>query len=795
MNVSYNWLKKHVDLEGLTPEEVANKLTFAGAEVEDIHYLAQGDHLVIGKILSCVPHPESDHLHILQVDEGPVYGVHQIVCGAPNAREGLKVIVATDGAKLPGGEIKPTLLRGVESDGMCCALYELGVDKKYLSEKQCAGIEELSEDAPIGETDVLGYLGLDDAVLELSVLPNRPDLYALNNVAKEVSCLLSRPLIEEKREKVKTVKKEFPVSSITPNCPAFSARLVKGVVTKPSPRWLASFLQAEGIRSINNVVDIGNYVMLLTGQPLNMYDADKLPKDELEVRDDLDEDYLAMDGNTYRLIPGDLVVCSDRRPMCLAGIMTADACRVDEHSRNIVIESANFAYACIRHTSNRLGLSSDSSLRFCKGINPDQNEEVQELASSLLVELADAEEVGETNLYDTLAHAPKKIEVSLDYINRRLGTSFSLEEVVGALKRDFMGIEIQGVTLLVSVPSHRIDMDGAADVSEEVIRILGYENVPSVLPVSSIQAKGLTLEQSKERLIKNYLLSNGVSEVLTYTLLSKKENEAFAYLTVGEPYVLTNPMTEQRGEVRKNLLHSVLLAANYNASRQNKDLAFFEISDIDAIGLATKRLALVLAGEKKEQGGLKKRPYGFYDLKGYLEGILSLLGLGPNRYQILPWSKGGSEFHPYRSAELKVAGKTVGVFGELHPNALKEYGLKSAAAMELDLKALLEQKTSAPKASIPSKYPSITRDLAFTLDRTISYGDIEKELKRCDSLIKEVEIFDVYEGIGILPGKKSVAISLVLSSDEKTLKDEEVNAVIEKAILVLRSRFGAEVRG
>ena len=195
MNVSYNWLKKHVDLEGLTPEEVANKLTFAGAEVEDIHYLAQGDHLVIGKILSCVPHPESDHLHILQVDEGPVYGVHQIVCGAPNAREGLKVIVATDGAKLPGGEIKPTLLRGVESDGMCCALYELGVDKKYLSEKQCAGIEELSEDAPVGETDVLGYLGLDDAVLELSVLPNRPDLYALNNVAKEVSCLLSRPLL------------------------------------------------------------------------------------------------------------------------------------------------------------------------------------------------------------------------------------------------------------------------------------------------------------------------------------------------------------------------------------------------------------------------------------------------------------------------------------------------------------------------------------------------------------------------------------------------------------------------
>lgn len=393
MNVSYNWLKKHVDLEGLTPEQVADKLTFSGAEVEGISRLASGTNLVIGEILSCENHPDSDHLHILQVDEGS-FGVNQIVCGAPNARKGLKVIVARPGAKLPQVEIKPSLIRGVESNGMCCSLLELGVDAKFLSDDQKAGIEELPIDAPVGESDVLGYLGLDDAVLEISVLPNRPDLYALNNVAREVGCILERKVTLDEIKDYPLVSSSFEVGSTAFACPLFSGRLIRNVTTKESPKWMKEVLLAAGIRSINNVVDIGNFVMLLTGQPLNMYDADKLPKESLIVRDDLDQDYVAMDGNTYHIVPGDLVVTSDGKPMCLAGIMTAQECMVDENTKNIVVEAAYFAPAAIRHTSNRIGLSSDSALRFCKGINPHQAEYVQRVTTALLKLLCDAGEVG-----------------------------------------------------------------------------------------------------------------------------------------------------------------------------------------------------------------------------------------------------------------------------------------------------------------------------------------------------------------------------------------------------------------
>lgn len=795
MKVSYQWLRTLVDLEGVTPEELANKFTFAGAEVEGIERLASGTNLVIGEILECEEHPDSDHLHVLKVDEGEKYGVAQIVCGAPNARKGLKVIVARPGAKLPAVEIKPSVIRGVESNGMCCSLLELGVDRKFLTEYQLAGIEELPLDAPVGEENVLDYLGLGDTIIDLSLLPNRPDLYAVNNIAREAGCLLCRKTSLPLYKDYASFDAHFEVGSTANKCPAFSNRVVKGVKNCPSPLWMKRALEASGIRSINAVVDIGNYVMLATGQPLNMYDLDKLPKHSLIVRDDLEEEFLAMDGNSYKLEKGDLVVTSDGKPMCLAGIMTADACRVDDNTVNIAIEAANFGYAEIRRTSNRIGLASDSSQRFCKGINPNQAEEVLVMASALLKEICGAESVSATDVYDTLSHEKKVIKTSLSYINGRLGTSFTEEEVLDVLERDNLKLlKKSGDVYEFEIPSFRIDMDGEADVSEEVIRILGYGHVKSILPYSELSCTGLTPAQQKTRSIRNYLLASGINEALTYTLTSKEACSAFAYLDDSEPYILRNPMTVEREAVRKGLVDSLLQCATYNAARQNKDVALFEVSDVDSHGRTGKNLAIVLSGARHAQGNLATAPYSFFDAKGLVYGVLSLLGLGENRFQIAPWSLGGQELHPGRSAEIRMGKRLIGYIGELHPLELKKRDLKNAVVAELDFSFLLEQKTSLPKATIPPKFPSVSRDLAFLVDSSVAYASIKRELQKTSSLLKGIEIFDLYQGANIASGRKSMAITLTFLAEDRTLREEEVADATKKVISTLASKFGAEVR-
>ncbi|MCH3908822.1 MAG: phenylalanine--tRNA ligase subunit beta [Bacilli bacterium] len=797
MKVSLNWLSQYVKVDDIDPKDLASKLTFSGVEVEDIEKVASGTNLVIGEILSCEKHPDSDHLHVLNVNEGKKYGVHQIVCGAPNARKGLRVIVAREGAVLPAVTIEKSEIRGVESDGMCCALYELGVDKKNLSEKQLSGIEELPLDAPIGEENVLAYLGLDDTVLDLKLLPNRPDLNAMENVAREVGCLYNREVKIPDYPAIKTVKTNFTATSSTEKCPLFAIREVKGVKVGPSPLWMKKALENEGVRSINNVVDIGNYVMLLTGQPLNMYDLDKLPEEKLDVIDDYEGDFVAMDDKTYHLEKGDLLVSSDGKGMCLAGIMTSKFCAVSEDSVNIAIEAAVFAGASIRHTSNRLGLFSESSARFVKGLNKDQAERVLEIASSLLSSLCSAESVSETSLFDNLTHEVKIIETSLSYINGRLGTSFSMDEVKDVLTRDNLQIiDSNGDSFALKIPSYRIDMVGEADVSEEVIRLLGYDKVTSKLPTLSIDLSGgENNKQKKEKLIRRYLALNGLDECVSYSLVNEKSKDAFSFLDDGECYKLLNPMTPEHEYYRKSLLPSLLDVASYNYARQNKDLALFEISSVTSMKKSGDHLSIVLIGEEKMQGSLKKQPYSFYTMKGYLEGILSIFGIGGNRYKLVRLSNSGNELHPGRSAEVLIGKTRVAVLGELHPLSLKEHDLgKIAVVLELDISALSDLKTSSEKAVIPSKFPSVSRDFAFLIGKDVSYEEIKREICRSDKLINKVEIFDLYEGVNIAPDKKSVAITITFLSEEKTLKDEEIKLLSDKVIGLLKIRFNAEIR-
>ena len=794
MKISTKWLNEFVDISDISIEELANKLTFAGVEVESIEKSAYGTNLVIGKIIECVPHPDSDHLHVLKVDEGKD-GIHQIVCGAPNARVGLKVIVAKEGAVLPQVTIKPSVIRGVESDGMCCSLLELGVDKKFLSEKQTSGIEELDESAPIGENDVLGYLGLDDTILDISILPNRSDLYAMKNVAKEVGALLSRPVKEKEFVAKAGLKDEFKIETHTPKCPFIGIRIAKGVKIAPSPLWLQSILTRSGIRSINNVVDIGNYVMLLTGQPMNMYDLGKMDDYSLDVIDDYEGEFVAMDGNKYDLEKGDLLIVNKGKPMCLAGIMTSEYCAINEESKDIAVEAAIFSGASLRHTSARLGLSSDSSTRFTKGIDPNVNEYALEMASYLLEELCGAS-TGKTYYSGANKKERKTISSSLSYINGRLGTEFSMDEVVDVLTKDHLEIKTSNEDEFVAtIPTYRIDMEGEADLSEEVIRLLGYTRINSKLPTMALSLNGRNEEQAKIFSIRSFLRNVGINEALTYSLISKEMNERFLILPHGEAYKLINPLTEDRQYYRRSLIPSLLDVTKYNLDHQAEDFSFFEISSVSSLSSETKKyLGMVLSGNERIEGNMKKRSYDFYSLKGIFEGIASILSLNEGRYR-LESINDKEELHPGRSAGVYIGKNLVGYFGELHPTHLKKNGLSgNVLVMELDLSSLLSMKVSQTKASVPSKYPSVKRDLAFVLNKDITYGEVKREVSRIDRTIKKVDIFDLYEGEHVASDKKSMAISLTLLDEEKTLNDASVNQIIEKVISTLRIKFGAEIR-
>ena len=633
MLVSLKNVKEYVNLDGLTAEQIADGLTFAGVEVEDIRRLASGTNLVIGEIKTCVPHPDSDHLHILTVDLGKKYGEEQIVCGAPNARAGLKVIVARVGAKLPGGEIKAGVIRGVNSNGMCCSLLELGVESKYLTEYQQAGIEELPLDAPVGEEDVLGYLGLDDEVLNLKVLANRPDLLSLFNVAREIGAIFSREVDIPEFGDNSDFETKLKVSSKTKKCTQFSGKEITDITVKESPKWMKDYLMAMGVRSINNIVDIGNYVMLMTGQPLHMYDADKLKTASLTARDDYEGEFVALDEKTYNIIPGDIVIANGKKPMCLGGVMGSLECAVDEKTTHIYIEAASFDGATIRHTSSRLGLSSESSSRFVKGTNHFQSEFVLNYAAYLIKDLCDAKKESDIVTYQEEVYEDKKITSSVERINARLGTNFSQKEIRDALERLHFKVLMGEEFFVAVVPSWRLDITCDADLSEEVIRLLGFENVQSKLPCLDTKLGALTQEQQRLKDIRFYLLDKGLDECITYSLISKKEQECFNLLHDEEKYAILNPLTDEREISRTHILHSLLKVATYNVARQNKNLALFETAHVMSKSSRSAHLAIVLVGKEERHSQLETIPYDFYHMKGLVEGIFTMLGIEASRYK------------------------------------------------------------------------------------------------------------------------------------------------------------------
>lgn len=790
MLVSLNEISKYVDISGLSKEEIASRLTFSGIEVEEIKTLSKATSLVVGKVISCIPHPNSDHLHVCKVDIKDE--ILDIVCGAPNCKEGIKVIVAKVGAKLPGGEIKAGEIRGYKSNGMLCALNELGVDPKYLKEEQIKGIEILSDDFEVGDSDILHKLGLDDVILDLSLLANRSDCYSLFNVSREIGALFNRKVnILEANDDSTYEEKEFKVDSLTPNCKEFSVKIVKGIEVKDSPAWLKNCLRSEGIRTINNIVDLGNYIMLLTGQPIHMYDYDKLVKKELIVRSDINEKFIALDEKEYSIHEGDICVTSSGKTMCLGGIMGGLDSEVTNDTKNIVIEVANFNHASIRRTSSRLGLVSDSSQRFVKGINKDQVDYVLNLTTNLLKTISNVDSISNIIKYDVLNHDKKLISCSVDYINNRLGTNFEYEKIKDILQLlYFKFVESDGNKFIVEVPSFRIDVEGKADLSEEIIRYIGLDTISPTLPFMETTVGGKSKDEQKEDVICSFLSNNGLYRVLTYTLVNKKMSESFKILNKSDGYVIKNPLTEDHKYVRTNLLPSLINCANYNLNHQNNNFGIYEISHIDSMQKNEIHLGVVLVGKKYKQDKIIGESYSYYDAKGIVDTILDMFNISSTRVKYTRFET--DEFHPNRSALVLLDNKPLCVMGDIYPT--KKEIKDSMILLEMNLSVLFATKSKNIKFEPISAYPQSSRDYAFIIDDSINYIDIKNEVKKCSSLIKEVSVFDIYKGKNLAQNEKSIALTVVFESNDHTLKDNEIDEVHNKIVETLNKKFNVSLR-
>jgi phenylalanyl-tRNA synthetase beta chain len=804
MFVSYKWLQEYVDLTGITAKELADRITKSGIEVESVEVLNKGAKgVVVGHVLEREQHPNADKLSKCLVDIGEGEPV-QIICGAPNVAKGQKVAVAKVGAVLPGNlKIKRAKLRGEESNGMICSLQELGIESKLVPKEYADGIFVFPSDAPVG-ADALELLNLDDEVLELGLTPNRADCLSMIGVAYEVAAILGRdvklPAIElqENDENVHdyiSVRVDAPEDN-----PLYAGRIVKNVKIGPSPLWMQTRLMAAGIRPHNNVVDITNYILLEYGQPLHAFDYDRLGSKKIVVRRaKAGETIVTLDDTKRTLTEDHLVITNGTEPVALAGVMGGANSEVRNDTTTVFIESAYFTSPVIRKASKDHGLRSEASTRFEKGIDPARTKEALDRAAALMVEYAGGEVVGGIVEANTLKEQEVTITITLDRINRVLGTAIAKDEVATILTNlQFTFTEDNG-TFTITVPSRRRDIAIEEDIIEEVARLYGYDRLPATLPVAEAKPGKLTPYQAKRRQVRRYLEDVGLFQAITYSLTSEEKAAMFA-LETAEPIRLALPMSEERSVLRQSLLPHLLEVVSYNRARQVENVAVYETG---AVYLANgeselpnekERLAGVVTGVWHAhlwQG--EKKAVDFYVVKGVLDGLFELLGL-TNRIEYKQAKR--EHMHPGRTADILLDGKTIGFVGQLHPVVQKDYDLKETYVFELALTDLLNAEVEDIRYSPIPRFPSITRDIALVVDENAVAGELQKAIIEAGGkLLKEVSIFDVYKGDRLPEGKKSIAFSLRYYDPERTLTDEEVTAVHEKVIQAVEQQFGATLRG
>ena len=786
MKLSTNFVKDYVDID-VDINQLAEDMTKVGNEYDSAGKLINATKLVIGEIIECVDHPDSDHLHLCKVNIGTE--VLDIVCGAPNARKGLKVIVALDGAVLPDKTIKKGMIRGQESNGMLCSIAELGIEHKFLKPEDSEGIAELGNDAVPGE-DPIKYMGMDDGIIDFELTANRGDLLSILGMAYEIGAIYDKPVKDvdlEHKEQGEDINKSFTSEVKTENCKMLLVKKVEDVEIKESPTFIKNRLIASGIRPINNVVDISNYVMLELGQPLHFYDADRLGNKLVVRMADEGEKLTTLDGNERILSNNDIVIADSTHSVGLAGVMGGLETEVEENTKNIIIESAIFDSVKVRVTSNKI-LRSEASNRFEKGLDPNRTYMAIERACVLLEKYANGKVVTGTVVYDTTNKEDKEIDITFKNINDVLGTVIPNEEILNVFRKLGFTYKVNDEIVTVKVPSRRLDISIKEDLIEEVSRIYGVDNIQGKLPVVPMR-KGSYDKTQRE--IRNKMIALGLNETLSYILINDKEVNGYT-LDEFEPLKLLDPITEDRNTLRYSIIPSLYKIYEYNYARGQKDVSIFEIGKGfykkgEVYGEDTK-LCVLMTG-KYYLGLNNTKNVDFYTIKGVAEEVLDYLGYA-GRYSFMKKDM-PKEMHPGQSAVINVNGTDIGMIGKVHPNVTKE----DVYVLEINLDELFKKKVGKMKYKEISKFPSIKKDVAFVVDKSLTSKEIEKVIKNAGgSLLTEIEVFDVYTGAIIGLDKKSIAYSLTFSDNKKTLTDEVVNGLMEKVMENVCKKFGADVR-
>ena len=787
--ISMNWVKDYVDLKDENLEELAVKITRGGLNVENV-ITNHIDHLVIGEVLECTDHPDSDHLHVCDVNVGDE--VCQIVCGAPNVRKGIKVIVALPGAILPGDfEIKAGKIRGIESNGMICAKFELGLEEK-TKETYAKGIEELGSDAKVGE-DPIEYLGLDDTIYDLDYHKRRNnDVYYHIGFAYEVATVLSKKVTlppADYKEISDNIKDHFSLSVETEKCPFYMAKMVKNVKIGESPNFIKKRLTNAGMRPINNVVDISNYVMLEYGQPMHFFDYDKLGN-KILVRDAKDnEEIITLDGKNRVLNEKDIVITDGEKAVCIAGVMGGENTEVDESTTTILIESAIFDSVSIRTTASRLDLKSEASIRYGKGLNFEYTIAAINRACYLLEKYAGGEVLAGEIRHDKVDKTIKELDFRSEEINKMLGIVISDDDVKVELERlDFEYTYDRGVFHVI-IPRRRLDVEANVnDLAEEIGRFYGYENLVSTLPRVPIRQGIYAPDVKIRKEISKRLRSLGINECKTYTLTSPKMASTFKYDGM-ENIVLPNPMSVDKSIIRTSILPSLLNTYEYNKARKVNDILLYEISKTYNINYEeTQKVAILMKGNyitnSCNNSNIK---VDFFLLKGIVENVLDYLGF-KNRYSF-EVDKEIKELHPGISARILLDRKPIGIIGRIHPSLKKD----DIYVCELAINPLMASIKSI-KYKEANKYPEMVKDVAFVVDNELANSEIEAVIKKSGGrLLSNIEIFDIYNNIE--NGKKSMAYKLTFVDPTKTLTDEEVMEVFNKIIEDVTSKLNAKLRG
>lgn len=787
MKLSRKFVSDYIDIDdNITIKELAEDMTSIGNEYDSCGKLIPATNLVIGEVIECVNHPDSDHLHVCKVNVGNE--VLQIVCGAPNVRTGLKVIVALDGADLPGGVIKKGIIRGQESNGMLCAMSELGLEHKFLTDKDIKGIHELPSDAKVGD-DPIKYLQLDDEVIDFELTSNRGDLLSILGMAYEIGALYNKKVKDIDltfKENNEDINNSFMVDVKTDNCPLFLAKKVKNVTIKESPDFIKNRLIASGIRPINNVVDISNYVMLETGQPLHYYDSNRLG-DTLVVRmADEGEKLTTLDNVERALSNNDIVIANNYEAVGLAGVMGGLTTEIEEDTKDIIIESAIFDKTLVRKTSKKI-LRSEASNRFEKGLDPKRTYMAMMRSCHLLEKYADAEIVGGMVEYNTLDMDDEVVPITVNKINQVLGTELEEDTILDIFTRLGFTYEKTDENILVTVPTRRCDISITEDLIEEVGRIYGIDNIQGRVMTLPVKPGNVN---KNNRIIRNKLASLGLNETLSYALIPYSEVKKYT-LDEFEIVKLLDPMSEDRNSLRYSLIPSLMSIYEYNKARGNKDICIYEIgkgfSKINGEYHEESKLAILMTGLYNL--GMKPKKVNFYTIKGIMEELLDYLGYS-NRYSLkvedIP-----NELHPGQSASIILNNVKIGIIGKVHPSVTKD----DIYVLEINLDKMFTFRVKQMQYKEISKFPGVKKDLAFVVDKKITAQEVMAAIKKAGGrLVTDIKVFDVYEGENVETGKKSLAFSLTFEDATKTLNDEEVMTVFNRIIEEVENKLKVKVR-